>query len=94
MQIERPLCFGEFCESVDMAKRCWIVWCVAKSAEVLLCVQLTEMDAGRIASNRNYGSECASRDSNSVFPNTCVLPATVEVRPPITQANKLIFSTL
>jgi hypothetical protein len=94
MQIDRPLCSGEFCESVDMAKRCWIVWCVAKSAEGLLCVQLTEMDAGRTASNRNQGSECASRDSNRIFPNTCVLPATVEVRPQITQANEWSFSTL
>lgn len=53
MQIGRPLCFGEFCESADMAKKCRIVWCVAKSAEGLLSVHLTEMDAGPTASNRN-----------------------------------------
>jgi hypothetical protein len=87
-QIDSPFCSGELCESVDMAKRCWNVWCVAKSAEGLLCVQLTETDAGRIASNRNLGSEFTSRDSNRVFLNTRVLPATVEVRPPVTQANK------
>jgi hypothetical protein len=53
VQIDSPLCFGEFCESVDMAKRCWIVWRVAKIAEGLLCMQLTEIDAGRTVSNRN-----------------------------------------
>jgi len=53
VQIGRPLCFGEFCESADMAKKCRIVWCVAKSAEGLLSVHLTEMDAGPTASNRN-----------------------------------------
>lgn len=83
-QIGGPLCFGEFCESVDKAKKCWIVWCVAKSAEGLLCVHLTRMqDELRVTGIRVVNALLEIRIGYSR-----VLPAAVEVRPQITQANK------